>query len=406
MRAEPTFYARSTNGIVRRLTRTRAHEAFPSWSPDRRHVAYARDGDIWVMQADGTRQRRLAGGTSAAVDLYPAWSPDARLIAFASNRAGGAHELYVMNRDGTNVRRLTRTPRWVDDVHPRFSPDGRFIVFAASRPSFFNYEIYRIRVRDGGGLERLTFWGTGEDGAPGDDLAPVYSPYGSMIAFTSDRSGDTAVWTMSADGRHLREVARHPGRHAVLPRFSPDGGSLVYTVLTEQLGSIESRLWTVRLDGTGHTDLGPGREPDWGTSNLTITQRSIGGAALGLARSEYPNALAGPSRLDRLDRALTRLVFPGLGLDVYLEHGKGVALMTYSRAFRTAESVGPCSPVAALRATYGDRLRRLPASGPVSLYRLGSVVFRVAGDRVGAIAVGTGTLAAQAAGNSIDCGAR
>jgi hypothetical protein len=225
-----------------------------------------------------------------------------------------------------------------------------------------------------------------------------------MIAFTSDRSGDTAIWTMDADGTHLREIAHHPGSHAVLPRFSPDGDSLVYTVVPDGPGA--SRLATVRLDGSNRRDLGPGSEPDWGTSNRTITQRSISGATLGLSRPDYMAALPGAARLDRVDRGLNRLVFTDLGIDVYLGAGKGTTLLTYDRRFSTAESVGPCSPVGALRHEYGDRLRQLPTTGPVSLYRLGRLVFRVAGDRVGAIAVGDGPLAVAAAGNSIDCRAR
>jgi Tol biopolymer transport system component len=402
--ANSDLFRRDADGTVRRLTNTRAYEAFPTWSPDRRHVAYTRDGDIWVMRADGNLPRRLAGGTSPGADLYPAWSPDGRSIVFASTRAGGENELYVMRRDGTDVRRLTRTPRWIDDTQPRFSPDGRFILFTANRPSFFNYELYRIRVRDEGGLTRLTFWGSGDDGAPGDDLQPAYSPYGSLIAFTSDRSGDNALWTMTANGGDLREIARHPGEHVMFPRFSPDGGSLVYTVVTERgNGVLESRLWIVRLDGRRRTELGPGREAEWVPANFTITSRSIGGAALGLRRADYVGALPGRARLNLLGERLARLVFSSLGLDVYLSAGKGVALVAYDSRFRTAKSVGPCSPATALIDTYGDRLQRIPTSGAVTLYRLGTLVFRVANARVGAVAVGRGSIAAQAAGNSIDC---
>jgi Tol biopolymer transport system component len=166
------LYVLSSNGTRRRLTRNRVRESFPAWSPDRGRIAFVRDGAIWVMKSDGTAARRLTFSDTSTADLYPAWSPDGKLIAFASNRAGGEAELFLMGADGRGVRRLTHTPRWVEDTQPSFSPSGRYIVFTANRPAFFNHEMYRIRTRHGRGLERLTVWGSGKDGAPGDDLGP------------------------------------------------------------------------------------------------------------------------------------------------------------------------------------------------------------------------------------------
>ena len=408
------IYVRSGDGTRQRVTQNRSQESFPAWSPDRRRIAFVRDGAIWVIGwSDGTPERRLTSGTGAAADLYPAWSPDGRFIAFASTRGRRESELYVMNADGTRVRRLTRTPRWVEDTQPRFSPDGRFIVFAANRPSFFNHEIYRIRAGDGGGLRRLTVWGSGQDGAPGDDLAPTYSPDGRTIAFTSDRSGDTALWTMSADGRSLREVARHAGGHVALPRFSADGRVLVYGVVRDEAGKPQTtRLWSVRTDGTERMELGPGREPDWGmppsrpvaAPTLAITQRAIGGAALGRDRRSYERLL-GPPRVDLLEGGIMALVYTRPGLTVFLRGNAGIAINGYGRPLRTAEGIGPCSRVRDLMAAYRGRLTRLPTTGPVSLYRLGNLVFRVdrARGRVGSVTLGRGPLARLVAGNSIDC---
>ena len=50
-----------------------------SWSPDGSKIAYVDDGDIYVMNADGSNTRRLT--TDPKGDFYPAWSPDGSTIA-------------------------------------------------------------------------------------------------------------------------------------------------------------------------------------------------------------------------------------------------------------------------------------------------------------------------------------
>ena len=264
------LYAGAPGTTPRRLTSNRVHDGLPAWSPDRKQIAFVRDAgrdsDIYVMRADGTGVRRLTGGSRpgrGAQDLYPAWSPDGRSIVFSSNRGEREAELYVMQADGSAVRRLTRTPRHVQNIQPRYSPDGRWIVFASNRVAYWNIELFRIRVADGGAAKRLTFWGSGDDGAPGDDLTPSYSPDGKRIAFVSDRAGGYAVWTMRADGTGLRRAARHERLTVAFPRYSPDGRSLVYTTFTPDSDQSDLRLWTVGAASGPATPRGLGTEPDW-----------------------------------------------------------------------------------------------------------------------------------------------
>jgi Tol biopolymer transport system component len=262
------IYVRSVAGAVRRLTRDGASDSFPAWSPDRKRIVFSRatrgDADIYVMRANGTGLRRLAGSARGGQDLYPRFSPDGRSIVFASARGSREADVFVMRADGSGVRRIVAGPAWVEDTQPAFSPDGRHVVFASNRLSFFNYELYRVRTVGGGRATRLTFWGSGRDGAPGDDVSPSYSADGRRIAFVSDRRGGYAVWTMNARGGGLRELTRHPGQNVVFPRFSPDGRRLVYTAFPSRPGVAPvERIWTVRVDGSGRRSLGRGVSADW-----------------------------------------------------------------------------------------------------------------------------------------------
>ena len=66
------------------LTRNRARDTAPLFSPDGRRIVFARDtgccSGLWVMNANGSRQRPLAAYASD-----PAWSPDSRRIAYVGS---------------------------------------------------------------------------------------------------------------------------------------------------------------------------------------------------------------------------------------------------------------------------------------------------------------------------------
>ena len=73
-------------------------------------------GDIWIMNSDGSRHRRLTD--SPGSDMVLSWSPDGRRIAWQSRKVGSPWEIWVMNADGseqTNVTQnesIDRNPSW------------------------------------------------------------------------------------------------------------------------------------------------------------------------------------------------------------------------------------------------------------------------------------------------------
>jgi Tol biopolymer transport system component len=248
---------------LRRLTRNSVDAFYPSVSPDGTRIAFvsSRDGDddIYVMQRDGTGLRRLTSngsmpGGGPVNDEAPAWSPDGTGIAFASNRTG-QFELYVMGVDSRRVRRLTRNGPQVLDTAPAWSPDGRTIAFGSDRVSPFNTEIFTIRP-SGDGTRRLTFTG-GSDGVLGDDTLPSWSPGGDVIAFTSNRDQQNEVYVMRADGSDQRRLLEREGTDDLAPRFSPDGTLLVFT---SHGPGARAEVWVVAIDGSGARRLTEGSD--------------------------------------------------------------------------------------------------------------------------------------------------
>ena len=108
------------------------------------------------------------------------------------------------------VRFETTTGTWMNlDV----SPDGRTVVFDLLG------DLYLLPI-EGGTARRLT-------SGPAFDLQPRFSPDGTRISFTSDRSGGDNIWTMAADGTDLQQVTDERFRLLNNAAWTPDGDYLV-----------------------------------------------------------------------------------------------------------------------------------------------------------------------------------
>jgi Tol biopolymer transport system component len=262
------IYLRRSGGRLEQLTRNRANDFSPVWSPDGRRIAFVsdRDGDedIYVMRADGTGVRRLTrnsttGDGQPISDATPAWSPDGRRIAFASNRTGGLSEIWVMRSDGSRQTRLTRTDPIVDDTTPGWSPDGRSLVFASSRAGNETVDLYVMRA-DGSGVHAIT---------PTDDTfdstAPDWSPGGRLIAFaTNVNGGQQDIWVVDPDVGRPRFLGGHPRYDDVFPRWTSGARRIAFWTFpvntSEETRSAD--VWVMDRNGSDRRPLVTARSDD------------------------------------------------------------------------------------------------------------------------------------------------
>ena len=265
-------YTINPNGTGRRqLTHVgKKHAAgAPDWSRDGTKIVYESNQTgnyrIWVMNADGSGQRRLTNDPGF-MDLQPAWSPDGRHIVFSrcTTQPGGTGcDLEVMTARGTGMRRLA-DDHW-SWVHAEYSPDGRQIVVAADRGGFLS-ALWLMRS-NGTGLHRITspsfeaFW-------------PEWSPDGSRILFTDNCcQGGSNVWTVRPDGTGLRKLT-----HFSMPlqdgfaSYSPDGRQIVMKFNGKcPARGICKYLYVMNADGSGLHPLRTGVPftflSDWGRAS-------------------------------------------------------------------------------------------------------------------------------------------
>ncbi|MFN0179222.1 MAG: prolyl oligopeptidase family serine peptidase [Gemmatimonadales bacterium] len=278
----------------------------PAISPDGKTIVYTRshidkindriDGAIWMMNADGTRNRFLVKGGG------PVWSPDGTRIAYVAaseNPAGAQIFVRYMDAEGatSQVTRLTQAPMSIT-----WSPDGKWLSFGAFVPKQTDWQIgmpapppnakwtpgprivdrfhYRadrigytepgtvhlfVIPADGGTPRQLTS-GDWSVGAAFDGLRFAtphdWTPDGRTIVLdgyaegTGDRNFmESNIYAVDVATKAMRRLTNERGTWRG-PIVSPDGKMIAYNgrgylpVVWQT-----SDLWVMNLDGTGSRNL-------------------------------------------------------------------------------------------------------------------------------------------------------
>ncbi|HEX5506008.1 MAG TPA: c-type cytochrome, partial [Thermomicrobiales bacterium] len=232
-------------------------------------LIYAADGKVYARPVGGGQPVNLTpnlpNGKYAA---DPALSPDGTQLVYTlvgepppglapSARTLPATDLYIMPAGGGPARLLFQhaepgaviaTPAW--------TPDGQALVYAYSAPIFDatgkitggKQELQRLDVATG---RRTTLVANGID--------PSFAPPGALARLAYARydpaTGQSALWVADPDGANARQIAGAAQGfiNVNVPRFSPDGRTIVFAGVTGQTAAPEpvaaparspfARLW-------------------------------------------------------------------------------------------------------------------------------------------------------------------
>jgi len=267
-------------GIPLRLTRTKAAESAPEFSPDGKRVAYLREGEIYLQEVTTGAISQITDSGSLVREFH--WSPDGTMFAYATsahsrtlllpNYSGefviapsfprtvagddpAECSLWIVNAAGGKPARMEDSS-FGAKVNPgqtlKWSPDSTHLLSVAIEPQLKKLQIQVSDAKTG--KTRAIF--EDADTRWVFSSTALWSPDGLNILLSSERDGYAHLYVTPREGGKTTQLTR--GKWETFPgRFSSDpqwAGGFIYFGSTEG-STAERHFYRIRPDGTGKVQL-------------------------------------------------------------------------------------------------------------------------------------------------------
>ena len=214
-------------------------------------LAFAKNGDIWTIAADGSEPARLTSGSS--YESAPAWSPGRGTLAYLSRpRASRSqHErLWVMRSDGSNRRRLTYAgpPLAGGSSALAYSPHGGLLAGGCKLAAQNSWAVTVLDLK--ARTSRIVY----QYDSAGGVQSLTWSPDGHQLVATIEYGGTYGM--VRIDVTHDRLLKTHGTSNVESASWRPDGKYLLCSRWFPTVSGGPYRTILMKPDGTKVKTLG------------------------------------------------------------------------------------------------------------------------------------------------------